>query len=237
MSALCREFGLSNRPVVRMLKEAGVWQPGHRERYSAAQKAEIAERYVSGETIEYLASAFGCSTGTIWAVLKREGIQTREPHKRRYADESLYEDVRRRHANGETSRHIATELNARIEDVYRWLRQMGLKPVQTIGNGPRANGWKGGRTNAPGGYMAAWVDEGDPMRVMAWGTGYVPEHRLVMARSLGRPLRPTETVHHINGDKRDNRLENLQLRQGRHGKGVKLTCLDCGSHNVEPVSL
>ena len=48
------------------------------------------------------------------------------------------------------------------------------------------------------------------------------EHRWVMEQQIGRPLRPEETVHHINGVRNDNRVENLELWSSSHPSGQRV---------------
>ncbi len=76
-----------------------------------------------------------------------------------------------------------------------------------------------------------------PGHPMANSSGHVLVHRLVMAESLGRNLTTKETVHHIDGDKLNNELSNLQLRVGRHGKHGCYECSDCGSRNIRGIPI
>lgn len=83
--------------------------------------------------------------------------------------------------------------------------QFGLK-------GPKNASFKTGKRETNYGYTAAYCPEFSDKQ-----DGYVLEHRLVMMKHIGRKLRKDEHVHHINEDRKDNRIENLQLlTRGEH---------------------
>lgn len=80
-----------------------------------------------------------------------------------------------------------------------------------IGNGQ----WKGGRWRNKDGYVLVKFYNHHSKR----SQDYVFEHRLVMERHLGRNLKSSEVVHHINGRRDDNRIENLILmKHGEHAR-------------------
>lgn len=80
-------------------------------------------------------------------------------------------------------------------------------------NGPGHPNWKGGRLLDADGYVLVWVLDHPHARRPSdrKSGGHVAEHRLVMEAHLGRYLDPEEVVHHVNGVKDDNQLENLEL--------------------------
>jgi hypothetical protein len=151
-------------------------------------------------------------------------------------------EIRDRYEAGEYLSELAAEYGITPGSVARIVRDNGgairsqgfggLRGGTRLENNPS---WKGG-AYLKNGYRYVLVPRDHPLYRKA-AKGYVLEHRLVMSDAVGRPLRSDETVHHINGDCLDNRLENLQLRNGRHGRGSRWRCSDCGSHNIAPVEL
>ena len=73
--------------------------------------------------------------------------------------------------------------------------------------------WNGGRRVDGHGYILVYIHRGDFFYEMTGRSPYVFEHRLVMAKHLGRNLQSWEVVHHKNHVRDDNRLENLELSE------------------------
>ncbi len=127
---------------------------------------------------------------------------------------NLYVDQRK------TAKDCSAIMDLPLGTVYSRLRSMGITRTQSEWQkGKRPSNWKGS-TIAAGGYIYVRIEPQDPMSGMATKEGYVMEHRLVVARQIGRPLSPREVVHHKDSNRQNNDPLNLELlpSQSEHMK-------------------
>lgn len=98
---------------------------------------------------------------------------------------------------------------------HRWLITGDPETPRQDRSGENHHAWNGGRYLEPSGYARVLVEDGS-------GKKYAAEHRVVMSMHLGRELLPEETVHHVNGVRDDNRIENLELWTSSHPSGQRV---------------
>ena len=195
------------------------------------QEIKLAEMYASNEySVAEICRTFDVARVTAHRIAARRGV--RRPVGRqplvfsREEIETMVELAQQQVSHAEIGRRFGTSQCK----VSRLLEKENI--VSSRGRSRRRENhgsWKGGRIKMAQGYMAVLIDADDEMASMRLHNGYVLEHRLVMARSLGRPLTKNENVHHINGIKDDNRLENLELWTRPQPRGVRA---DQASHCV-----
>ena len=134
-------------------------------------------------------------------------------HYMKYKEENNIKTIKKRVAKDEQPYGNCVE--CKKEFPYKWKRICWDYRQRFCGSECRRKSnskihFKGGHVNEQG-YVVTTV-LGRPTSV----------HRLVMEQHLGRKLKKNETVHHIDGNRQNNKLSNLELRIGHHGKHQRL---------------
>lgn len=175
-----------------------------------------------------IAKRVGCGWRAIYHHLERSNIQRRTAAEARIshynAEHEQYKDqIISLYNDGNSASEIARQLRMSANTVQRMIERFGL-PRRKMGDTKRdkTSNWKGGYKSWHG-YIRVRM----PEHPYAATDGYVPQHRLVMEQHLGRYLLPNEHVHHKDGNKSNNVLENLTLISPANHMLVTEFCKKC----------
>jgi transposase-like protein len=226
---LAREYGVSTKPVQRILKQHGIESraPGRKTTVSLtdAEKKKLDAEYRAGDvSVADLAKRHGYPHAAVRnAIESFGGVRRRGPGAEGFDPDERREIARRFVEDGETQGALAEAFGCGIGTIIRVLRLEGVPAGAHGQKGERHHAWKGGKRLNENGYVMIRVDQNDEIgQAMGPQNGYLLESRLVMAHHLGRPLFPDEFVHHGPKGKQDNTIENLELWTTHHPKGQRV---------------
>lgn len=193
------------------------------EKFVCSISKEVLEEfyYEKNFTLDQMANVIGCKSPiTASKILRENGIDTNRNKMRSNKtmqgrnDEEFEYFLRDKYENKKISlRKISKELDVTPSALRRYFLKYGIqlrsaeeaKSIST--SGEKHACWNGGKRTTIHGYVEIYC----PSHPHASKRKTVYEHRLVMEKHLGRYLNTDEIIHHINGNKKDNRIENLLL--------------------------
>jgi transposase len=205
---------------------------------------EVVALYKGGTHSTDLAVRYGVTHASVLKRVRAQGVEIRPrgggQKCPRLLSPEQEEELIQRYLAGKLITDLAHEFAVSYKTAWRAMTRNGIRcrPAGETRRSPlpeRDRPPKKPRQVTASGYMQVWLPREHPFATMCQARGWVLEHRLKMAEKLGRPLTPNESVHHKNGNRQDNRLRNLELRQGKHGNGQSWRCADCGSRNLVAV--
>lgn len=180
-------------------------------------REELAEAYTRLGSAEKVGKEYGVSKKLILNHMKELGVK-RAPSNKAIGQKHA-KRIDRLSRKGLNGAQIARELGTSPETVYQIAKREGIDITDNFHKG----------------YITTWAGYRmirKPEHPFADSKGYVREHRLVMEGYLDRYLEEDECVHHVDGDKSNNDIENLELmliedhvklhHTGKEGRGPDL---------------
>ncbi|MBP5710019.1 MAG: HNH endonuclease [Bacteroidales bacterium] len=185
---------------------------------------EMLRLYGDGMCVKDVAKAFGISVGKTYYMLQTNGCNFRKQGRNRTRNKAeknkkICDDSRWRSSDieylkknypMERAEDIASAIGRSKSSVQHKAHKLGIKKDRAAFFDTRSRVQKEIRPHAPTilsskGYVYRYM----PEHPNADKKGRIAEHRVVMEEHIGRILDKGIVVHHINGDKADNRIENL----------------------------
>jgi len=221
---IARQAGASYGGVHKRLTKAGLCLKKRCQHQSSLSTSEMIQLYQSGKSIRNIAKLAGFTYPSVLIRLKQAGVKI---IKRAYEREDL---------TGRIFNHLKAIKIIDGGGRSAWLCQCDCGKTATVqanrlksGNtkscgcrkflcGENHGRWRGGNYIDSNGYSILSILSKESKRAI-----HIPEHRVVMEKHLGRSLFHNEHIHHKNGVRNDNRIENLEIKITAHGPGITIS--------------
>jgi DNA-binding CsgD family transcriptional regulator len=211
---IARALGIERYTAYSVLRKAGL-NPSANQSYENVRKTPkelepaICAAYLETRRKSAVARRFGLQVSTVDKILRRNGVEVS------FKIDDRRQEVIRLAKEGKTQGEISKAVDLSQTTISKIEKRAGLMPRR---GATRGGGW----WMTEHGYIQVTIPHGDPFASMANASGSIMEHRLVMARHIGRPLLAEETVHHKDGDRSNNGIDNLELFSSRHPAGSRV---------------
>lgn len=193
---IAKKVQTDSRNVSQVLRDAGIKTRygGSNHRFKKDEIPALIEEYAATRSLAQMARRHECSTAVIRKTLQRNGVEI-APYKGSptFWTEERLAWLDEQFKAGRNLSDVAVELGRAEDVVARRARARGVLDRKARARRGANHAWKGGRIIDSNDYIRIRVPADDRHLVGQYGPygdGYVLEHRLVMARTIGRPCCP-----------------------------------------------